>query len=103
MMASSSEPIPVTREEERLTQLLTDHYVQAEEMSAKVRQLSNKIDLYNAAAAKWKEEGLRIPPADDEKKRAEFFNKCNEIRSQEPKGPEECVITSGPLLRLVTI
>ena len=89
-MASS---IPVTREEQRLTQVMANYYVKAEQNSAKVRHLSNMDDLYNAAVAKWKKGSLRrLPPANDEKKRAECFGQCNEISSKEPKGPEECVI-----------
>jgi hypothetical protein len=66
-------PIPLTQEEERLTQLYTNYFVQVEQISVKVRHLSNNKDLYNAAVAKWKNESPRIPPADDEKKRAEYL------------------------------
>lgn len=44
----------VAQEEERLTQLLADYYVQAEQMSEKVRHLGNNDDIYKAAVAKWK-------------------------------------------------
>jgi hypothetical protein len=88
-------PIPLTQEEERLIQLYTNYFVQVEQISVKVRHLSNNKDLYNAAVAKWKNESPRIPPADDEKKRAEYFNQCNKICNKEPKDPEECVLTSG--------
>jgi hypothetical protein len=87
-------PIPLTQEEERL-KLYTNYFVQVEPISVKVRHLSNNKDLYNAAVAKWTNESPRIPPADDEKKRAEYFNQCNEICSKEPKDPEECALTSG--------
>jgi hypothetical protein len=87
--------ISIAEEEERLTQLLTDYYVLAEQMSEKVRYLGDNDNIYKAAVAKWKQGSIRIPPADDERKRAEYFRQCNEICSQEPEGPEQCVITSG--------
>jgi hypothetical protein len=81
----------ITQEEERLTEMLTKYYVHAEQNSQKVRKLNNKDELYEVAATKWKNDGPRIPPPDDEQKQAEFFDQCNEICSKEPEGPEECV------------
>lgn len=88
----------VAQEEERLTQLLADYYVQAEQMSEKVRHLGNNDDIHKAAVAKWERGSIRLPPANDEKKRAEYFRQCNGICSKGPKGPEEWVITSGTSL-----
>jgi len=83
--------IPITQQEERLTQILTNYYILAEQTSEKVRHLGNKAEeLYNAAVAKWENERLHIPSPNDEEKRTEYFDWCNEICSKEPEGPEDC-------------